>query len=174
MPQPMPDARSGERAGSPRVLFVAAELAPWMKNGGLGDVASTLAAARHAAGVDVRVMVPAYPEVRAALRTARVVLEVSRPGGAFPPATLLTGATPAGVPVLAIDCPVLYARDGDPYCDTTGREWPDNHLRFGLLSKIAALAALGLPGLDWVPHILHCNDWHTGLAPAYLHFAGAA
>ncbi|OHE87187.1 MAG: starch synthase, partial [Verrucomicrobia bacterium RIFCSPLOWO2_12_FULL_64_8] len=33
--------------------------------------------------------------------------------------------------------------------------------------------ALGLPGIEWVPHILHCNDWHTGLAPAYLRFAGA-
>ncbi len=170
----MPDLRSGEQPDSLRVLFAIAELAPWMKTGGLGDVAATLPTGLQAAGIDVRVLVPGYPGVRAALRRARVVAEVRHPGGAFPPATLLTGATPAGVPVLAIDCPVLYARDGDPYCDATGRDWPDNHLRFGLLSKIATLAALGLPGLDWVPDILHCNDWHTGLAPAYLHFAGAA
>jgi len=145
-----------------------------MKTGGLGEVAATLPAALRAAGVDVRVLVPAYPGVREALRDARVVAEVTQPGGAYPPALLLAGATPAGVPVFAVDCPALYARGGDPYCDAAGRDWPDNHLRFGLLSKIAALVALGLPGIEWAPHILHCNDWHTGLAPAYLHFAGAA
>ena len=145
-----------------------------MKTGGLGEVAATLPAALRAAGVDVRVLVPAYRSVREALRGARVVAEVTQPGGAYPPALLLAGATPAGVPVFAVDCPALYARGGDPYCDAAGHDWPDNHLRFGLLSKIAALVALGLPGIEWVPHILHCNDWHTGLGPAYLHFAAVA
>lgn len=156
------------------MLFAVAELAPWVKTGGLADVAAALPAALRAAGIDARILVPAYPGVREALRGSRVAAEVTRPGGAFPPALLLSGATPTGVSVLAIDCPALYARAGDPYCDAAGREWPDNHLRFGLLSRIAALTALGLPGLGWAPHVLHCNDWHTGLAPAYLHFAGAA
>ena len=171
---PTPRARSSAHAGSPRVLFAAAELAPWMQSGGLGEVAATLPAALRAAGVDVRVLVPAYPGVRAALHDARVVAELAHPGGAYPAARLLAGGTPAGVPVFAVDCPPLYARDGDPYCDATGRDWPDNHLRFGLLSKLAARVALGLPGLRWTPQLVHCNDWHAGLAPAYLHFAGAA
>jgi starch synthase len=174
MPQRAPNASPGNRAGSPRVLFAVAELAPWVKTGGLGDVAASLPAALRAAGVDARVLVPAYPAVRKALGAVRVIAEVAQPGGVFPPALLLAGTTPDGVPVFALDCLALFARGGDPYLDATGSEWPDNHLRFGLLSKIAALMALGLPGLDWVPQVLHCNDWHTGLAPAYLHFAGAA
>jgi starch synthase len=159
---------------SPRVLFAVAELAPWMKTGGLGEVAATLPAALRAAGVDARILVPAYPGVRAALRATHAMAEVAQPGGKFPPTQVLAGATAAGVPVFAVDCPALYARSGDPYCDVLGRDWPDNHLRFGLLSRIAALIALGLPGLEWTPQLVHCNDWHTALAPAYLHFAGAA
>ena len=144
-----------------------------MKTGGLGEVAATLPAALRAAGVDARILVPAYPAVRAALRAAHATAEVARPGGAFPPAQVLAGTTAAGVPVFAVDCPALYARSGDPYCDVRGRDWPDNHLRFGLLAKVAAGIALGLPGIEWAPQLVHCNDWHTGLAPAYLHFAEA-
>ena len=159
---------------SPRVLFAVAELAPWMKTGGLGEVAATLPAALRAAGVDARILVPAYPGVRAALRARRAIAKVAQPGGAFPPTQVLAGATAAGVPVYAVDCPALYARSGNPYCDVRGRDWPDNHLRFGLLAKIAARIALGLPGIEWAPQLVHCNDWHTGLTPAYLHFAEAA
>jgi len=145
-----------------------------MKTGGLGEVAATLPAALRAAGVDARILVPAYPGVRAALRAGRATAEIAQPGGAFPPAQVLAGATAAGVPVFAVDCPALYARSGDPYCDVRGRDWPDNHLRFGLLARIAAQIALGLPGIEWTPQLVHCNDWHTGLTPAYLHFAEAA
>ena len=159
---------------SPRVLFAVAELAPWMKTGGLGEVAATLPAALRAAGIDARILVPAYPGVRAALRAPHATAVVAQPGGAFPPTQVLAGATAAGVPVFAVDCPALYARSGDPYCDVRGRDWPDNHLRFGLLAKVAAQIALGMPGLEWVPQLVHCNDWHTGLTPAYLHFAEAA
>jgi starch synthase len=174
MPRSTPNASPAERAGAPRVLFAVAEIAPWVKTGGLGDIAASLPAALRTAGVDARVLVPAYPAVRKALGAVREVAEVTEPGGALPPAVLLAGITPNGVPVYALDCLALFARSGDPYLDATGIEWPDNHLRFGLLSKVAALIALGLPGLDWVPQVMHCNDWHTGLAPAYLHFAGAA
>ncbi len=144
-----------------------------MKTGGLGEVAATLPAALRALGVDVRVLTPAYPGVREALSAAPVAAAVA-PLGAFPPARLLAGTTPAGVPVYALDCAALYLHGRDPYMDAAGDEWPDNHLRFGLLAKVAAQITLGLRGLEWVPQLVHCNDWHTGLTPAYLHFAAAA
>jgi starch synthase len=53
-----------------------------------------------------------------------------------------------------------------------GQDWPDNVLRFGLLSYMSALLASDQSPLDWRPDILHCNDWQTGLAPAYLQFMG--
>src|SRR3972149_10228481 len=94
---------------SPRVLFAVAELAPWMKPGGLGEVAAPLPAALRAAGVDARILVPAYPGVRAALRARRAIAKVAQPGGAFPPTQVLAGAPAAGGPVYAVDCPGLYA-----------------------------------------------------------------
>jgi len=71
---------------------------------------------------------------------------------------------------LLLDCPALYARPGDPYQDAQGADWPDNALRFGLLSRVAALLGAAGSPLEWRPEIVHCNDWPTALAPVYLHF----
>jgi starch synthase len=66
-----------------------------------------------------------------------------------------------------VDQPAFYDRPGNPYADADGRDWPDNHHRFGLFGWIAAELARGAdPG--WSPDILHPHDWHGGLAPAYL------
>lgn len=148
------------------MLFVAPELAPWAKAGGLGEVAHDLPRALRAAGADVRVLVPAYPALRAALRDAREVARLDAPGGALAPARLLQSDAP--LPAYLVACDACYARVGDPYGGPDGRDWPDNALRFGLLSRVAAwLGAEGSP-LDWKPDIVHCNDWPCGPAPAYL------
>jgi starch synthase len=68
-----------------------------------------------------------------------------------------------------IKAAALYERDGGPYADPSGLEWQDNPIRFGVLSKAAAiLASDHSPLADWRPDIVHCNDWQTGLAPAYM------
>jgi starch synthase len=153
-----------------KVLFVTPELAPWMKSGGLGEISWSLPEALRKAGVDVRILVPAYSPLRAAFPMARKVAELTQPGGALQPARLLEAEAANGVPLLLLDCPAYYLRDGSAYLDATGYDFSDNHLRFGLLSRVAAqLAAEGSP-LRWRPDVLHCNDWPCGLAPAYLHF----
>ena len=76
-----------------------------------------------------------------------------------------------GVPLLVLDCPVLYRRDGGPYQSPQGEDWADNAMRFGLLSKVAAVLGSDATPLGWHPDLVQCNDWQTGLAPAYLHFA---
>jgi starch synthase len=154
-----------------RVLFVTPEAAPWAKTGGLGDVAEALPRALAAAGADVRVLVPAYPSIARELARKAVIAELA-PFASFPPARLL-GAP--GEPALwLLDCPAYYARPGGPYQNEKGVDWPDNQLRFGLLSRVAALLAGGGSPLAWRPDVLHCNDWQCGLAPAYLAFAGGA
>lgn len=75
-----------------------------------------------------------------------------------------------GLELLLLECPACYERHGGPYQDRTGQDWADNALRFGLLSKVAALLASRDTPLDWRPHVLHCNDWQTALAPAYLRY----
>ncbi|WP_347248593.1 glycogen/starch synthase, partial [Zoogloea sp.] len=157
----------------PSVLFVTSEMAPWVKTGGLGDVAAALPASLHQAGVDIRVLIPCYPALRAAFPDACTVAELPSLAPALPPAQLLA-ARSDGLPLLLLDCPALFERPGNPYLDASGADHPDNALRFGLLSRVAArLGQRGSP-LGWQPDVVHVNDWQSALAPAYLHYEGGA
>lgn len=153
-----------------RALFATPELAPWAQSGGLGDVSATLPRALHRLGVDVRVLVPGYTALLAAHPDARMVAQWSRAAGALAPARLLASHVAGDVPLLIVDCPEYYRRTGTPYADAGGHDWPDNHLRFGLLSRVAAWLASQASPLPWRPHLLQCHDWPAGLAPAYLNF----
>ncbi|CAH1904575.1 Glycogen synthase [Candidatus Nitrotoga sp. HW29] len=156
-----------------RVLFATSEIAPLIKTGGLADVSAALPAALHEMAVDIRILLPGYPQVLKALPQLRVAAEISLQPN-FPVARLLTGSLSNGVPLLVIECAELYERGGGIYQDEHGLDWPDNALRFGLLSKITALLGCANSPLDWKPDIVHCNDWQTGLTPAYLHFSDGA
>lgn len=148
-----------------RILFVTPELAPWAKVGGLAEVSRDLPLVLAAGGLDVRMLVPAYPGLARAFPDARWIADFPAAGGAFAPARLLEARDT--VPIYLVDCPAYYSRPG-LYQSPDGGDWPDNHLRFGLLSRIAAiLGGAGSP-LDWHPHVIHCHDWQTGLVPAYL------
>jgi len=157
-----------------RVLFVTPELAPWAKSGGLGEVARDLPRALAQADVDVRLLVPAYPSLRTALPLAREVARIPWLGGALSTARLLF-AENEGMPIYLLDAEDCYTRAGSPYGNPDGRDWQDNYLRFGLLSRVAALLGSCSSPLVWRPQVVHCNDWPCGLAPAWLkHEAGAA
>lgn len=152
------------------VLFATSELAPWVKTGGLGDVSSELPAALRCLGMDVRVLIPAYPGM---LQNFPDAVEIARPhwlGGALPTPSLKQASTADGSILLLLDYPPYYDRPGGPYSDPEGNDWPDNHLRFGLLSRVAAWLGSEASTLSWKPGIIHCNDWQTGLAPAYLNY----
>ncbi|MDD3884617.1 MAG: glycogen synthase GlgA [Gallionella sp.] len=153
-----------------KVLFATSEIAPLIKTGGLADVSGALPAALRAIGVDVRVLVPGYPAVMSHLPEQHEVAALRGLPG-FPNSRLLAGEMENGVPLLVLDCPDLYQREGGPYNAPQGYDWHDNLQRFGLLSKVAAV--LGSPDspLNWRPDLVNCNDWQTGLAPAYLRFA---
>ncbi len=156
-----------------RILFATSECAPLVKTGGLGDVSATFPAALKSLGLDPRILLPAYRPVLAQLPQHREIARFAATVD-FPQARLLESHTPAGVPLYALDCPQLYDRAGGPYQDTAGSDWTDNALRFGLLSRVAALLGSADNPLGWKPDVVHCNDWQTGLAPAYLRYAPGA
>ena len=156
-----------------KVLFATSEAAPLIKTGGLGDVSGALPAALRAIGVDVRVLLPGYRQVIAQLAQYKTLASFDNLPG-FPSARLLSGVMANGVPLFVLDCPGLYAREGGPYQDAKGHDWADNPLRFGLLSKIAAVLGSSASPLGWHPDLVHCHDWQTGLAPVYLRFAQGA
>jgi starch synthase len=148
------------------VLFVAPECAPLTKTGGLGDVCGALPPALRALDVDVRVLIPGYPGVLSRISAGDSGQRLSLLGVEL---KLLEGRIAEHtVPFLVIDCPQLYERSGGPYQNAQGEDWPDNGLRFGLLSSVAA--ALGSEGspLPWRADVVHCNDWPSALTPVFL------
>ncbi|MGX9855858.1 glycogen synthase GlgA [Limimaricola variabilis] len=152
-----------------RVLSVASECAPLVKTGGLADVAGALPAALRPEGVEMRTLLPGYPAVMAALGhgAGQVAAEADLFGG---PARLLAGHA-AGLDLLVLDAPHLFAREGSIYLGPDGQDWPDNPERFAALSLMAArIGARGLTidGAAWRPELIHCHDWQAGFVPDYL------
>ncbi len=151
-----------------RVLSVASECVPLIKTGGLADVVGALPRALAAQGWDMRVLLPAYRALRAQAKDWPVVWEEADLWGGK--GRVLAGEV-AGVPLLLLDAPHLYDREGGPYSGPTG-EHPDNAIRFAALSWVGArIAREGLAG--WKPDILHAHDWQAGFAPAYLAYHGS-
>ena len=134
-----------------RVLFATSECTPLAKAGGLGDVSAALPAALRELGIEVDTLLPGYAGVLEKLGEASEEERFSEFGC---DCRLLRSAH-----LRVLDCPALYQRGGSPYQDPGGQDWPDNALRFGLLSRVAAR----LPGYD----VIHCNDWPTALAPIF-------
>lgn len=155
-----------------RILHVAAELYPWVKSGGLADVAAALPPALAALGVDTRLVIPGFPGF---LDTFADITDVVRLRTPFAPERVRIAL--ARLPntdrwTYLVDHPAFYDRPGSPYAVPDGSDWPDNHRRFGLFGWAAAALARGADRA-WRPDILHCHDWHSGLAPAYLAAAPA-
>ncbi|MGQ0545108.1 MAG: glycogen synthase GlgA [Betaproteobacteria bacterium] len=138
-----------------KVLFVTPECAPLTKTGGLGDVSAALPAALRALGLDVRVLLPGYRSVLDGLSSLEPVETFRVLGQA---STVLQHPG-----FFVLDCPALYRRDGGPYQDAAGRDWPDNPLRFGVLCHAAARLAA-----TWRAEVVHCNDWPAGLTTIFL------
>jgi starch synthase len=153
-------------------LFVTSEARPLIKTGGLADVSSALPAALRELGVDCRILLPGYPQVMDQAKNLRPVARLEGLPGDFA-AHLLQGEMPdTRVPVYVLQADYAYRRPGGLYQAASGTDFSDNDWRFALLSHAAMRLCLADSPLDWRPALLHANDWQTGLAPAYLHFAG--
>jgi starch synthase len=159
-----------------RILYATSEAAPLIKTGGLADVSGALPAALREIGLDCRVLIPGYPVVMDKLESTTQIAQfddLTGANGTRIPARLLESRMPSSdTPLYVLDAPLAFTRSGGPYQGSDGLDYPDNALRFGLFSQVAARLAGASSPLDWHPDVLHCNDWQTALAPAYLRLAG--
>lgn len=141
------------------VLFLAAEADPFVKVGGLGDVAGSLPQALRALSndeikLDVRLVLPHHPVVKA--ENLRPLEVFSLPRGDSEVAVEAFETTIHGMPV--------YFIDGEPI--------RSNGSVYSLDAKLDAekytffsLAAMELPNrINWQPDVVHANDWHTALS----------
>jgi starch synthase len=160
--------RNARRDYRLRVLFGSPEIFPLTKTGGLAYVSAALPAALDGLGAEVRLVMPGYREALDRARSKRPPVPLGDILG-LGEVGLIAALTPdTGLPLWLVDCPALYCREGGPYLDAEGRDWPDNAMRFAVFSHAVARIALGAAGIDWTPHVVHVNDWHLGLVPALL------
>jgi len=152
------------------ILFAASEAFPFIKTGGLGDVVHSLPIALSELGDDVRLVLPAYRDVLAAVDSLREIGYWDLPGiGVTHRVRILQAHEDSlGDFLYLLDVPTLFDRPGNPYVHSDGFNWPDNAERFTVFSRAVAQLARGVPGTDWVPEVVHCHDWQTGMVPAFL------
>lgn len=149
------------------ILMVASEATPFAKTGGLADVLGALPAALAERGEQVAVVLPAYRENYYPQPTRGVYRSLWIPIG---PGYMVDihQCADRGVSYYFVRCPALYDRDGI-YGNAAG-DFPDNHLRFAVLS----MTALGVARHLFRTDVLHLHDWQAALAPVYMreHFRG--
>ena len=143
------------------ILYVASEVAPFAKTGGLADVSAALPRYLKRAGHDIRVFMPFYgsiPPELAKLEIAHRDIDI-RLGMRRYHVSIVAAERPGEPTVYLVHCPPLYHRAGIYTSDS------DEHCRFLVLCR-AALETC--QRMQFSPDIVHCNDWQTGLLPLTL------
>ena len=153
-----------------KILFVTSELTDLVKTGGLADVSAALPRALGALH-DVRMLIPGYRQVINSGHPIRMVGTLGS-HAAIPGCRIGRMDMPDGLIIYVLICPELYERDGTPYGDDGGHDWPDNPVRFARLGLAAAEIAAGTACISWAPELVHAHDWPAGLAPAYMRWRG--
>ncbi|HIR08152.1 MAG TPA: glycogen synthase GlgA [Candidatus Pullichristensenella stercoripullorum] len=143
-----------------KVLFAASECVPFVKTGGLADVVGALPKRLRDLGVDVRVMLPMYSAIEPKWREKMEHV-------LFFYVNLGWRRQYVGVEKLVYDGITFYFIDNEQYF---GRNYiygygADEGERFAYFCR-AVLESL--PLIDFVPDVIHCNDWQTGLIPPML------
>jgi starch synthase len=153
-----------------RILYLASEVAPFAKTGGLADVASALPKALFEMGHDVRVIMPKYGSINDRRYILRDVIRLKKIPVKMGDQSYAVSAKSAFIPdtkvqVYFLDHSGLFGRS-ELYVDKkTNKDYKDNAERFALFAR-AVLATIKL--LHWEPDVIHCNDWQTGLVPWLL------
>lgn len=147
-----------------RIAFASAEMYPFAKTGGLGDVIGSLPKALVASGCEVKVFIPKYAQIDHAKYDLDYVwaigeMPVRVAGHPHIVQVFKTRLPDSPVDIYFIDCPHYFNR---PYLYSSA---PDEDERFILFQKAVIEA---LQHLNWQPDVIHCNDWQTGLIPLLL------
>ena len=142
-----------------KILFASSEVAPFIKTGGLADVAGSLPKALAQAGHEVKVILPLYEGIGGEWRSQMTFLKYFN-------VTLSWRQVYCGIFALDRDGVSYWFVDNEYYF----KRWQlyghfDDCERFAYFSR----AVIETPGqLDFWPDVIHCNDWQTALVPVYL------
>jgi len=152
-----------------KVLFIAAELNPLAKVGGLGDVTGALPKALRTEGIDVRIVIPKYGSIDDKKYPSKKIADnVTVPFNNKKESIALyeTPLPGSEVPVYLIDN-LTYLGQNGIYFETA--ELSDNKNREAERFTFLARSSLSIFGaLNWFPDVIHCHDWHAGMAPVLV------
>jgi starch synthase len=143
-----------------KILFVAPEGLPFSKTGGLADVIEALPKALVALGHEVTVLLPRYRKTRAVGISVPSLTVPMGDGLRFP--GIVEGGTLHGVYFYFVDDPEYF--DRDQLYGLAGKDYPDNAERYAEFCG----AAIEFCKQVWMPDVIHCHDWQTGLVPVLL------
>jgi len=150
-----------------RIAFVTSEAVPFAKTGGLADVSGALTKELAARGHEVALFLPRYPGVmKSQSGVSRPVVEdLAIPVAGRHEQLTVEKLVADGVNVYFVghdgffDRPELYR---DP---ATGEDWADNDERFIFFARAVIETCRAL---QWIPNVVHANDWQSALVPTYL------
>ncbi|MBR1781870.1 MAG: glycogen/starch synthase, partial [Oscillospiraceae bacterium] len=142
-----------------KIFFASSEVAPFIKTGGLADVAGSLPVALAEEGHDVRVILPLYEGIGSPWREEMTFVKYFY-------VRLSWRSIYCGLFELDRDGVKYYFVDNEYYFKRGGLYGHyDDAERFAFFSR----AVIETPDeIDWAPDIIHCNDWQTALVPIYL------
>lgn len=154
------------------ILFVSSEVEPFAKTGGLADVSSALPKAIKELGHEIRIMMPRYRfiserkfKLHDIIRLKEIPIPVGKEIEIGNVKSSFISNVKEKVQVYFLDNAKYFGRDGVYQSPTSKTDYKDNDERFIFFCRgtIETLLRLG-----WQPDIIHCNDWQTGLIPAYI------
>ena len=163
-----------------KILFVASELTPIAKVGGLGDVVGALSKSLHKLGTDVQIVVPRYHFIpKKGLKLIEKNISISL-GSGFEKVSLYKTRLPSsGAPVFLIENNKYLSSPPGPYFESTAFAGAKKEIQrfaffskavFEILSRNYAEDNAEKRGklLSFRPDVVHCNDWHTGALVSLL------
>lgn len=144
-----------------RILYASFEAVPFVKLGGLGDVAGTLPMSIHAHNCDIRVILP-YHSIIGKELTTRIKKETSCT------VDFMDKKIEFELHSIKLRGVVFYLVKNKHYFDRPQAYGEKDDLeRFVFFSRAILASITNMKG--FIPQIIHCNDWHTAMTPVYLH-----
>ncbi len=153
-----------------KILYLASEVAPFAKSGGLADVTGALPKALKAANQEIRIMMPKYKFINERKYVLREVIRLKEIPVTINGKTEVANVKSAFLPdskvqIYFIEISDFFSRPGLYHDPKNNEPYEDNAERFAYFSK-AAMETLKI--LSWQPDIIHCNDWQSAYVPVYL------
>lgn len=147
-----------------KICFVSSESDPFVKTGGLADVSGSLPIELFKSGCELKIFLPFYDLINGAKFNIKPVdsinnisVKIGEKLAFF--SLYFCKLQNTSIDVYFVDCPDYFHREKVYTNDA------DEDERFILFQKAVFIS---LQKLQWSPDIIHCNDWQTGLIPAYL------